>query len=152
MSEMTSTIATEEKSVTGKAYTAKAYAAKSAASGLAATSIKRRAPLPTARNRTASIRQPTPCAPPPSCCRKARVFTKPPAMRSRPSTAWRTRRCDLSCPAIAGKGTTRRVVEGAPDSTNILKFQTCRRKLQFKFGMQMSCRIRLHPRRDFFGE
>jgi len=47
MSEMTSTIATEEKSVTGKAYTAKAYAAKSAASGLAATSIKRRAPLPT---------------------------------------------------------------------------------------------------------
>ena len=47
MSEMTSTIATEEKSVTGKAYTAKAYAAKSAALGLAATSIKRRAPLPT---------------------------------------------------------------------------------------------------------
>jgi len=47
MSEMTSTTATEEKSVTGKAYTAKAYAAKSAASGLAATSIKRRAPLPT---------------------------------------------------------------------------------------------------------
>jgi uncharacterized zinc-type alcohol dehydrogenase-like protein len=47
MSEMTSTIATEEKSVTGKGFTAKAYAAKSAASGLAATSIKRRAPLPT---------------------------------------------------------------------------------------------------------
>jgi uncharacterized zinc-type alcohol dehydrogenase-like protein len=47
MSEMTSTITTEEKSVTGKGYTAKAYAAKSAASGLAATSIKRRAPLPT---------------------------------------------------------------------------------------------------------
>jgi uncharacterized zinc-type alcohol dehydrogenase-like protein len=49
MSEMTSTIVTEERSVTeaGKAYTAKAYAAPGATSNLAPTSIRRRAPRPT---------------------------------------------------------------------------------------------------------
>jgi uncharacterized zinc-type alcohol dehydrogenase-like protein len=46
MSEMTSTIATEERNSTGtgKAYSAKAYAAQSAASGLASAAIRRREP------------------------------------------------------------------------------------------------------------
>jgi alcohol dehydrogenase (NADP+) len=49
MSEMTSTIAVEEKSLTGtaKAYPAKAYAAQSARSGMAAASIQRRTPKAT---------------------------------------------------------------------------------------------------------
>jgi alcohol dehydrogenase (NADP+) len=49
MSEMTSTIAVEEKGLTGtaKAYPAKAYAAQSARSGMAAVSIQRRAPKAT---------------------------------------------------------------------------------------------------------
>ncbi len=49
MSEMTSTIAAEEKDSTqkAKAYPAKAYAAQSAASGLAPASIRRREPGPT---------------------------------------------------------------------------------------------------------
>lgn len=47
MSEMTSTITAEEKSVAGKAYAGKAYAAQSAASGLTPASIKRREPKAT---------------------------------------------------------------------------------------------------------
>src|SRR5208282_5868018 len=49
MSQMTSTIAAEEKDSTqkAKAYPAKAYAAQSAASGLAPASIRRREPGPT---------------------------------------------------------------------------------------------------------
>ncbi len=46
------------------------------------------------RRPTASIRRPTPCARRRSCCRKRRAFTKPPAMRSKPNKASRTRRCD----------------------------------------------------------
>ena len=49
MSEMTSTIATEEiiSTIYGKAYSAKAYAAQSAGSGLSPAAIKRREPGPT---------------------------------------------------------------------------------------------------------
>src|ERR1700723_4572547 len=47
MSEMTSTITAEKKSLAGKAYPAKAYAAQSAGSGLAAAAIRRREPGPT---------------------------------------------------------------------------------------------------------
>src|SRR5260221_8055094 len=48
MSEMTSTIIADEKSLTstGKSYPAKAYGAQSAASGLAPAAIQRRAPRP----------------------------------------------------------------------------------------------------------
>jgi alcohol dehydrogenase (NADP+) len=47
MSEMTSTIAAEEKSLAGKSYPAKAYAAQSAASRLVSASIERREPKAT---------------------------------------------------------------------------------------------------------
>lgn len=47
MSEMTSTITAEEKTLTGKAYPAKAYGGQSPTSGLGPVAIQRRTPRPT---------------------------------------------------------------------------------------------------------